>query len=95
MTPIKLSLQASLLDAVDTGIVEQLRESHVGPPLSGFVRSALSLVRAAWYAINAFPFGERDRDYFRVSPHSVLRCAAQRMEEQLHQSQKMESGWQS
>ena len=86
---IGMHLQASLLDAA-------IRESS-----SSFGKSCRTASgsfeahcprRAAWYAINAFPSGEGIAIFFRdVTEQKHAVEARQRIEEQLHQSQKMES----
>ncbi|MET4171076.1 signal transduction histidine kinase [Bradyrhizobium sp. LA6.1] len=87
---IGMHLQASLLDAADTGIVEQLREVMSDRRPVSF--EAHCPRRATWYAINAFPSGEGIAIFFRdVTEQKHAVEARQRIEEQLHQSQKMES----
>jgi signal transduction histidine kinase len=73
-----------------TEIFSQLREAMSNQrPVS---LETFSARRDAWYAINAFPSGEGLAAYFRdITEHKRAVETRRLMEEQLHQSQKMEA----
>jgi PAS domain S-box-containing protein len=87
---IGMNLHEVLLDVSNTEILTQFREAMSGRrPVSFEVHCPR---RGLWYAINAFPSGEGLAIFFRditEEKHAVE--ARQLIEEQLHQSQKMES----
>ncbi|MBR0693406.1 response regulator [Bradyrhizobium lablabi] len=87
---IGMDLQEALLDASDTEIFSRLREAMSHDRAVSFeVRFAR---RGVWYAINAFPSGEGPAIFFRdITEHKRAVEVRQLIEEQLHQSQKMES----
>jgi signal transduction histidine kinase len=87
---VGMELKDALIDAADTEILNRLGEAvSEGRPLAF---ESFCLIRKRWFAINAFPSSEGLAIFFRdVTEH---RRAAERhrlIEEQLHQSQKMES----
>jgi signal transduction histidine kinase/CheY-like chemotaxis protein/HAMP domain-containing protein len=87
---IGMDLHEALLDAADTDIFSQFRQAMSEQrPVSGEVPCAH---RAVWYAFNAFPSSEGLAVFFRdITEHKHAVEARRLAEEQLHQSQKMES----
>ncbi len=87
---IGMNLHGVLLDASNTEILSQFREAMSGRrPVSFEVHCSR---RGLWYAINAFPSGEGLAIFFRdITEEKHAAEARQLIEEQLHQSQKMES----
>jgi signal transduction histidine kinase/CheY-like chemotaxis protein/HAMP domain-containing protein len=87
---VGMNLQEALLDAFDTEILSQFREAASGRrPVSFELHCPRHDV---WYAINAFPSGDGLAIFFRdVTDQKRAIEARQLIEEQLHQSQKMES----
>jgi signal transduction histidine kinase len=85
-----MNLQDALLDASNMEIFSQLREAMSDHrPVSFEVHCPR---RGVWYAVNAFPSGEGLAIFFRdITEHKHAVEARQLIEEQLHQSQKMES----
>jgi signal transduction histidine kinase/CheY-like chemotaxis protein/HAMP domain-containing protein len=87
---IGMNLQEFLLDVPDTEIVDQLREVMSDRRPVSF--DAYCPRRGAWYAVNAFPSGDGLAIFFRDTTEQRRAVEArQQIEEQLHQSQKMES----
>lgn len=87
---IGMNLQEALLDISDEGTFSELEEATADRrPVSFELRCRR---RDAWYAINAFPSGAGLAIFFRdITAHKCALEARQAIEEQLHQSQKMES----
>jgi PAS domain S-box-containing protein len=87
---IGMNLQEALLDAFDTEILSRFREATSGRrPVSFELHCPRHDV---WYAINAFPSGDGLAIFFRdITEQKRAMEARQLIEEQLHQSQKMES----
>jgi len=87
---IGMSLREVLLDAADTEVLSQLEDAvSDGRPVSFEIHRAR---RGVWYAVNAFPSSEGLAIFFRdVTEQKHAVEARQLIEEQLHQSQKMES----
>jgi PAS domain S-box-containing protein len=87
---IGMDLREALLDAADTEIFGQFRQAMSEQrPVSGEV---LCSRRDVWYAFNAFPSSEGLAVFFRdITEHKHAVEARRLAEEQLHQSQKMES----
>jgi signal transduction histidine kinase/FixJ family two-component response regulator len=87
---IGMNLQAAFLDDPDAEVLGQLREVMSDRRPLSF--EAYCSHRAVWYAVNAFPSGEGLAIFFRdITEHKHAVEARQLIEEQLHQSQKMES----
>ena len=87
---IGMNLQEALLEILDTEIVDRLRKAVSDRRPFSF--EAHCPRRGAWYAINAFPSGEGLAIFFRdITEHKHAVNARQLIEEQLRQSQKMES----
>jgi PAS domain S-box-containing protein len=87
---IGMNLQESLLDVPDTQILDELQEVMSDRRPVSF--EAYCARRGAWYAINAFPSGEGLAIFFRdITEQRRAVEARQQIEEQLHQSQKMET----
>jgi signal transduction histidine kinase/HAMP domain-containing protein len=87
---IGMNLQESLLDVSDTEIIDQLRKVMSDRRPVSF--EAYFPRRGAWYAVNAFPSGDELAIFFRdITEQRRAVEARQQIEEQLHQSQKMES----
>jgi signal transduction histidine kinase len=85
-----MDLQDSLLKGESVEIINQLREAMSSQRPASF--EAYCSLRDAWYALNAFPFSEGLAVFFRdVTEHKHAVEARRVTEEQLHQSQKMES----
>jgi signal transduction histidine kinase len=71
-------------------ILDQFREAMSSQRPASF--EAYSSRHDAWYALNAFPFSEGLAVFFRdITEHKLAVEARRVTEEQLHQSQKMES----
>ncbi|TAI61473.1 ATP-binding protein [Bradyrhizobium sp. Leo170] len=87
---IGMNLQEVLLDASNTEVLSQFRKAMSGRrPVSFEVHCPR---RGLWYAINAFSSGEGLAIFFRdITEEKHAEEARQLIEEQLHQSQKMES----
>jgi len=87
---IGMPLQEAVLDAADTEIFSRLREAMSEQRPIWF--EAFCPNRGVWYAINAFPSNEGLAVFFRdITEHKHAVEARRLIEEQLHQSQKMES----
>jgi signal transduction histidine kinase/HAMP domain-containing protein len=88
--PIGAKLSEAFLEAADTEIFSQLREAvSEQRPASFETRCAR---RDIWYAINVFPSSQGFAIYFRdITEHKQAVEARRVIQEQLHQSQKMES----
>jgi len=85
-----MSLQDAFLDTEESEILSQLRKAMSERRPISF--EAFCARRAVWYAINAFPSSEGLAVFFRdVTEHKHAVEARRLIEEQLHQSQKMES----
>jgi signal transduction histidine kinase len=88
--PIGAKLWEVFQDAADTEIFSQLREAASDQRPASF--EAQCPRRGVWYALNAFPSSEGLAVYFRdITEHKQAVEARRLIEEQLHQSQKMES----
>ncbi|SHK39768.1 Signal transduction histidine kinase [Bradyrhizobium lablabi] len=88
--PIGAKLWEAFEDAADTEIFSQLREAMSDQRPASF--EAQCPRRGVWYAFNAFPSSEGLAVYFRdITEHKHAVEARRLMQEQLHQSQKMES----
>ena len=87
---IGMNLREALLDDPDTEVLSQLREVMSDRRPMSF--EAYCSRRGVWYAVNAFPSGAGLAIFFRdITEHKHAVEARQLIEEQLHQSQKMES----
>jgi signal transduction histidine kinase len=87
---IGMDLQQSLLEGESMEIIDQFREAISAQRPASF--ETYCARRGAWYALNAFPFSEGLAVFFRdVTEHKLAVEARRLTEEQLHQSQKMES----
>ncbi|HWZ37840.1 MAG TPA: ATP-binding protein [Bradyrhizobium sp.] len=87
---IGMNLQEALLDDPETEILGQLGEVMSERRPMSF--EAYCSRRGVWYAVNAFPSGAGLAIFFRdITEHKHAVEARQLIEEQLHQSQKMES----
>jgi len=85
-----MDLQEALLDAVGTEIISRFREAMSDQRPVSF--EALCPRRGVWYALNAFPSSEGLAIFFRdITEHKHAVEARRLTEEQLQQSQKMES----
>jgi signal transduction histidine kinase len=88
--PIGANLWEAFQDAADTEIFSQLQKAMSDQRPASF--EALCPRRGVWYALNAFPSSEGLAVFFRdISEHKHAVEARRLIEEQLHQSQKMES----
>jgi signal transduction histidine kinase/HAMP domain-containing protein len=88
--PIGAKLSEAFQDAADTEIFSQLREIMSDQRPASF--EAFCPRRGVWYALNAFPSSEGLAVFFRdITEHKQAVEARRLMQEQLHQSQKMES----
>lgn len=88
--PIGAKLWETFQDAADTEIFSQLREAMSDQRPASF--EAQCPRRGVWYAFNAFPSSEGLAVFFRdITEHKDAVEARRLMQEQLHQSQKMES----
>jgi signal transduction histidine kinase/HAMP domain-containing protein len=87
---VGMQLKDALIDAADTDILKRLGEAmSENLPLSF---EAFCPARKRWFAINAFPSSEGLAIFFRdVTEHRRAVEQHRLIEEQLHQSQKMES----
>jgi signal transduction histidine kinase/HAMP domain-containing protein len=87
---IGTSLKEVFLDDPDKAIFRQLRDAMLGQRPVSF--EALCPRSSVWYALNAFPSGQGLAVYFRdITEHKHAIEARRIVQEQLHQSQKMES----
>jgi signal transduction histidine kinase len=88
--PIGAKLSEAFQDAADTEIFSLLREAMSEQRPASF--ETFCERRSVWYALNAFPSSEGLAVYFRdITEHKQAVEARRLMQEQLHQSQKMES----
>jgi signal transduction histidine kinase len=88
--PIGAKLSEAFLEAGDTEIFSQLREAVSEQRPGSFEKHCTR--RGIWYAINVFPSSQGFAIYFRdITEHKHAVEARRLTEEQLHQSQKMES----
>jgi signal transduction histidine kinase len=88
--PIGAKLWEAFQDAGDTEIFSHLREAMSDQRPASF--EAQCPRRGIWYAFNAFPSSEGLAVFFRdITEHKQAVEARRLMQEQLHQSQKMES----
>ena len=87
---IGMDLQEALPDAFDTKMIDWFRAAMSNRrPVSFEIQLPR---RGVWYAINAFPSGEGLAIFLRdITAHKNAVEARQLIEEQLHQSQKMEA----
>jgi signal transduction histidine kinase/HAMP domain-containing protein len=87
---IGMELQEALLDAAGTEIISRFREALSDQRPASF--EVLCPGRGFSYALNAFPSSEGLAIFFRdITEHKQALEARRLTEEQLHQSQKMES----
>src|SRR6202048_4951073 len=87
---IGANLWEAFQDAADTEIFSQLREAMSDQRPASF--EALCPRRGVWYALNAFPSSEGLAVFFRDITEQKHALEVRRlMQDQLHQSQKMES----
>ena len=87
---IGMHLQEALLDAAGTEIISRFREAMSDQRPVSF--EAFCPSRSIWYALNAFPSSEGLAIFFRdITEHKHAVEARRLSEEQLQQSQKMES----
>jgi PAS domain S-box-containing protein len=87
---IGMELQEAFLDAAGTEIISRFREAMSDQRAVSF--EALCPRRGIWYALNAFPSSEGLAIFFRdITEHKQAVEARRLTEEQLQQSQKMES----
>jgi len=87
---IGMTVSEAFPDAADTEILSRLRESMSEQRSASF--EAFCERRNIWYAINAFPSSQGLAIYVRdITEHKHALEARRLVEEQLHQSQKMES----
>jgi signal transduction histidine kinase len=85
-----MTLSEAFPDAADTEILSRLREAMSEQRPASF--EAFCERRSVWYAINAFPSSQGLAIYVRDITEQKHALEARRlMQEQLHQSQKMES----
>jgi signal transduction histidine kinase len=85
-----MDLQESVLKGKNSEIINQFREAMSNQRPASF--ETYCARRDAWYALNAFPFSEGLAVFFRdITEHKLAVEARRVTEEQLHQSQKMES----
>src|ERR1700730_992693 len=88
--PIGAKLWEAFQDAADTEIFSQLQEALSDQRPTSF--EAHCAGSGIWYALNAFPSSEGLVVFFRdITEHKHAVEARRLIEEQLHQSQKMES----
>src|ERR1700704_5197515 len=88
--PIGAKLWEVFQDAADTETFSQLREAMSDQRPASF--EAQCPRRGVWYVFNAFPSSEGLAVFFRdITEHKDAVEARRLMQEQLHQSQKMES----
>ena len=87
---IGMELQEAFLDAAGTEIISRFREAMSDQRPVSF--ETLCPRRGIWYALNAFPSSEGLAIFFRdITEHKHAVEARRLTEEQLQQSQKMES----
>jgi PAS domain S-box-containing protein len=87
---VGMNLHEIVFETSDRNILSQLREAMSGRHPVSF--EVYCTRRHVWYAVNAFPSGNGLAIFFRdVTEHKHAVEARQIIEEQLHQSQKMES----
>jgi nitrogen-specific signal transduction histidine kinase/HAMP domain-containing protein len=87
---IGIDLWQAFPDTADTNIYSQIRAAMSDQQPARF--EAFFRQRDAWYEVNAFPSSQGLAVYFRdVTEHKRALEARRLMEEQLHQSQKMEA----
>ena len=87
---IGMDLQEAFLDAAGTDIISRFREAMSDQRPVSF--EAFCPRRSVWYALNAFPSSEGLAIFFRDITEQKHAVEARRLtEEQLQQSQKMES----
>jgi signal transduction histidine kinase len=87
---IGIGLGEIALDDPDTEIFSRLREAMSDQRPASF--EVLCPRRGTWYSLNAFPSSQGLAVYFRdITEHKHAVEARRLMQEQLHQSQKMES----
>jgi PAS domain S-box-containing protein len=87
---IGMELQEAFLDAADTEIISRFREALSDQRPASFEEFCPR--RGIWYALNAFPSSEGLAIFFRdITEHKHALEARRLTEEQLQQSQKMES----
>ena len=87
---IGMELQEAFLDAAGTEIISRFREAMSDQRPVSF--ETLCPRRGVWYALNAFPSSEGLAIFFRdITEHKQAVEARRLTEEQLQQSQKMES----
>ena len=87
---IGMELQEALLDAEGTEIISRFREAMSDQRPVSF--ETLCPRSGIWYSLNAFPSSEGLAIFFRdITEHKHALEARRLTEEQLHQSQKMES----
>jgi signal transduction histidine kinase/HAMP domain-containing protein len=87
---IGMELQEAFLDAAGTEIISRIREAMSDQRPASF--EALCPRRGVWYALNAFPSSQGLAIFFRdITEHKHAVEARRLTEEQLQQSQKMES----
>jgi signal transduction histidine kinase len=87
---IGMDLKEAFLDAAGTEIISRFREAMSNQRPVSF--EAFCPSRSIWYALNAFPSCEGLAIFFRdITEHRHAVEARRLTEEQLHQSQKMES----
>jgi signal transduction histidine kinase len=87
---IGMTLSEAFPDAADTEILSQLREAMSDQRPASF--ESFCARRSVWYAINAFPSSQGLAIFVRdITEHKHALEARRLIEEQLHQSQKMES----
>jgi signal transduction histidine kinase/ActR/RegA family two-component response regulator len=87
---IGVDLWQAFPDTADTNIYSQIRAAMSDQQPARF--EAFFQQRDAWYEVNAFPSSQGLAVYFRdITEHKRALEARRLMEEQLHQSQKMEA----
>jgi signal transduction histidine kinase len=85
---IGAAVDDAFLDDPEKAIIRQLREAMSDQHPASFE----AVCSGVWYALNAFPSGQGLAIYFRdVTEHKQAMEARRIIQEQLHQSQKMES----
>ena len=90
MPLLGMTLSEAFPDAADTEILSRLREAMSEQRPASF--EAFCERRSVWYAISAFPSSQGLAIYVRdITEHKHALEARRLIEEQLHQSQKMES----
>jgi signal transduction histidine kinase/HAMP domain-containing protein len=87
---IGMHMEEAFPEVADREIIRDLREATSNQRAASF--EVLCTRRGIWYAINAFPSSQGLALYFRdVTDHKQAVEARRLIQEQLHQSQKMES----